>query len=542
MAIGKIESLAGYFILLWGWKRSAVSLTAGLLSAFSLPPYNGFPILFVTFAILIWLLDGSAAEPANNFFTRGWSSFKTGWWFGFGYFLSGLWWVGTAFLVEADEFVWLLPFAVIALPAGLAIFWGLAAALSRIFWTEDWRRIIIFAVFLAAAEYARGTLFTGLPWNLLGYAALPFPLWMQSASVVGIYGVTLLCIPVFSVLGVFTPQSSMRPRGTTKLLVFALSLIVLHTGFGYWRLSNASDDMVPDVSLRLVQPAIAQKDKWLPEKETEIFQRYLALSTKATSKEKRGLSGTTHLIWPESAFPFFLTERKDALAAIGAMLPEGTDLITGAIRMEASVAGRRNGYVFNSVYVIGSDGVITAAADKVHLVPFGEYLPFQDLAESLGFTQLTKLKGGFEAGNIRPVLSTKTGPAFLPLICYEIIFSSDVIPKITDGERPQWIVNLTNDAWFGMTPGPYQHLQQSIVRGVEEGLPVVRVANTGISSLTDGYGRVIGQIPLGEIGVIDLPLPKPSTPSFFAKNGNLSFFILAGLLFFAGIAGRKKTI
>ncbi|MFK5981108.1 MAG: apolipoprotein N-acyltransferase, partial [Rhizobiaceae bacterium] len=160
MAIGRIESLAGYFILLWGWKRSTASLIAGLASAFALPPYNGFPILFVTFAIFIWLLDGAATEPAVGFVGKGWSSFKVGWWFGFGYFLSGLWWVGAAFLVEADEFAWMMPFAVIVLPALLAIFWGLSAAFARIFWSEDWSRIIVFSAFLALAEYLRGNLFT----------------------------------------------------------------------------------------------------------------------------------------------------------------------------------------------------------------------------------------------------------------------------------------------------------------------------------------------------------------------------------------------
>ncbi|PCI02578.1 MAG: apolipoprotein N-acyltransferase [Hyphomicrobiales bacterium] len=546
MAIGKIESLAGYFILLWGWKRSAASLIAGLVSAFALPPYNGFPILFATFAIFIWLLDGAATEPAAGFIGKGWSSFKVGWWFGFGYFLSGLWWVGTAFLVEADEFAWLMPIAVIVLPALLAIFWGLAAAFARIFWSEDWHRIIVFSVFLALAEYLRGNLFTGLPWNALGYTAMPIPLMMQSASLIGIFGVTLLSIPVFAAMGVFTPKSALRPRGTTKMLVFALALLLAHLGFGYWRLSQASDEMVADVSLRLVQPAIAQNEKWLPEKEAEIFKRYLTLSTQeilATqeiSAEKKGLSGTTHLIWPESAFPFLLTERKDALAAIGAMLPEGTTLITGAARVESSVAGQAGGFVFNSIYTIDAEGVIASAADKVHLVPFGEYLPFQELAESLGLQQLTKIRGGFEPGNIRPLLSAMSGPAFLPLICYEIIFSGDVQPKDSD-KKPEWIVNLTNDAWFGMTPGPYQHLQQAIVRGVEEGLPVVRVANSGISSVSDSYGRVLGQIALGEMGVIDAKLPKPSPGTFFSQFGYWSFFVLAGIMFVAGVFGRRQA-
>ncbi|MFK5979692.1 MAG: apolipoprotein N-acyltransferase, partial [Rhizobiaceae bacterium] len=365
-------------------------------------------------------------------------------------------------------------------------------------------------------------------------------LMMQSASLIGIFGVTLLCIPVIAALGVFTPKSSLRARGTTKMLVLALALLLAHFGFGYWRLSLASNEMVADVSLRLVQPAVAQNEKWLPEKEAEIFRRYLTLSTKEISPEKKGLSGITHLIWPESAFPFLLTERKDALAAIGAMLPEGTTLITGAARAESSIAGQASGFVFNSIYTIDAEGVIASAADKVHLVPFGEYLPLQELAESLGLQQLTKIRGGFEPGNIRPLLSAMSGPAFLPLICYEIIFSGEVLPKDSD-KKPEWIVNLTNDAWFGMTPGPYQHLQQAIVRGVEEGLPVVRVANTGISAVTDSYGRVLGQIALGEMGVIDTALPKPSSQTIFSRFGHWSFFFLVGLMLLMGVMTRRRA-
>jgi len=540
MIIGKIQSIAGYFILLWGRKRSAAAVFTGALSGLALAPINAFPVLFVTFPILIWLLDGAAAEPTNRLSGKFWAFFKTGWLFGFGYFLAGFWWVGNALLVDVETFAWLLPIAVIALPAVLAIFWGIAIAIGRMFWCESWHRILVLALFLSLAEYARGTLFTGLPWNTIGYAAMPVPLMMQSASVIGVYGVTLMSLPVFACLAVFSTRTSGQAYNRAIMLTLAVSLTIAHLGYGFWRLSSASDEMVEGVSLRLVQPAIDQREKWDPEKESEIFRRYLSLSTGPTSNEdhpaKQGLGGTTHLIWPESALPFILTERRDAMAAIAAMLPPGTSLITGAMRTEAPISMNEEGFVFNSVYAIDSEGLISAAADKTHLVPFGEYLPFQDMLESLGFSQLTKVRGGFEPGNGRKLISVGPGPAFLPLICYEIIFTGKIRGK---DQFPGWIVNLTNDAWFGNTPGPYQHLQQSIVRGVEEGLPIVRVANSGISAVSDGYGRVLHTLPLGEQGVIDALLPQKTSATVFSGYGNFIFFALMGV-FLVIIVVRKK--
>ena len=289
--------------------------------------------------------------------------------------------------------------------------------------------------------------------------------------------------------------------------------------------------------LRLVQPAIDQREKWLPENEGEIFNRYLSLSTSEGENGKTGLAGTTHLIWPESAFPFLLTERRDALAAISSMLPEGTSLITGAARVERATVSGRSGYVFNSVYVVSDKGEIVSATDKVHLVPFGEYLPFQAFAESLGFQQLTKQHGGFQPGNSRKLLSTGVGPKFLPLICYEVIFSGDVKKK---DQSAGWILNLTNDAWFGRTPGPYQHLRQAVLRGVEEGLPVVRVANSGISSVSDPYGRIIARLELDEKGILDSPLPQQINTTLFARFGSLITLVVIAIFFSIGLFPLRK--
>lgn len=529
----KLQTIAGYCILLGGWKRNFVAFIVGALSALALPPFQIFPVMFLTMPTLVWLLDGASTEPAKTWWQRIGPFFKVGWFFGFGFHLAGFWWVGNAFLVEAETFLWLLPFAVIALPMVLALFLGAACILARPFWGESWRRLFILAAVLAVGEYARGTLFTGLPWNLLGYSATATPIMMQTASLIGIYGITLISIPVFAVLGVVT-ASEKSSSGATGLIIFAVLIAGFHVGFGYFRLAEASNDSVEKVRLRLVQPAIEQKEKWLPEKEAEIFKRYLDLST--TEIDGQGLSGVTHLIWPESAFPFLLTQRRDALAAIAAMLPDGTNLITGASRTEPPLVAGNEPIVFNSVYLIDSEGLIEGAVDKVHLVPFGEYLPLQRTMESYGFQQLTRLRGGFTAGNRRTVLQAESGPPFLPLICYEIIFPGQVIRGNTEAK---WIINVTNDAWFGYSPGPFQHHHQSIVRGVEEGLPVIRVANNGISSVTDSYGRTRQELELGSYGAIDSLLPVAVEKTLFATFGNLLFYGLVFGYFCIGVVGRK---
>ena len=224
----------------------------------------------------------------------------------------------------------------------------------------------------------------------------------------------------------------------------------------------------------------------------------------------------THLIWPESAFPFFLAREPDALEQIAQLLRHGTVLITGAVRLAEPVNPIDPG-VFNSIYVLNHDGSILGVYDKVHLVPFGEYLPLQRILESLGLRQLTKIRGGFLAGDRRRLITVPGAPPALPLICYEIIFPGDAVPQ---GQRPGWIVNVTNDGWFGISSGPYQHLQQARVRAIEEGLPLVRAANTGISAVVDPLGRIVNSLPLGQEGVIDSPLPRAIPAPIYARAGD----------------------
>lgn len=536
-----LENISGFFILQWGWKRSFLAFLAGGISALALPPTDMFWLLFFTFPVLVWLIDGTAGDPGQGILARARPAFVTGWWFAFGYFLAGLWWIGAALLVDVDTYAWVVPLAVLGIPAGLALFWGLAISLARLMWSDDWRRIAILSAFLGFAEFARGTVFTGFPWNLIGYAAMPNALMMQSVSVLGLYGVTPLAILVFASPAIFAPASEKRPRRVRALLSFCLIIVVWHAGFGYWRLTQNPTRFVDEVRLRIVQPAILQKDKWVPENEARIFKSYLDLSNASDGD-------ITHYIWPESAFPFVLTQRRDALASIAELLPTDAYLITGAMRVEAGLNDENKPRVFNSVYVINHKGEIAGAADKTHLVPFGEYLPFQQYAESLGLQQLTGIEGGFDEGAKRTILSTRTAGRFLPLICYEIIFPGRIRPSYndprmleTDDKKPQidWIVNVTNDAWFGQTTGPYQHQRQAAIRGVEEGLPVVRAANSGISSVSDAFGRVLGSLGLGERGKLDSGLPQPAQGTYYRKIGNWGFFIITALMILLPVWRRK---
>jgi apolipoprotein N-acyltransferase len=273
-----------------------------------------------------------------------------------------------------------------------------------------------------------------------------------------------------------------------------------------------------------MQPNLQQDVRFNYAAKQDIMKRYLALSDQPSGPQSHGVRDATHLIWPESAFPFFLAREPEALAQIAQLLQGGTVLITGAMRVAEPVDPAAPA-VYNSIYVIDREGSIASLYDKVHLVPFGEYLPFQHFLERLGLQQLTKQSGGFLAGDRRQLISVPGAPVVLPLICYEIIFPGDVM---AEGPRPGWIVNVTNDGWFGISSGPYQHLQQARLRAIEEGLPVVRAANTGISAVIDPVGRIVNSLPLGREGVIDSPLPRPIGATIYARVGDgLAAIILA---------------
>jgi apolipoprotein N-acyltransferase len=528
-----LTSLAHWVMLAWGWRRVLVAFLAGAFSTLALAPFDIWPAPFLSFPILVWLIDGSAAGRLGGALAAA----SAGWWFGFGYFVVSLYWIGNALLVDAKTFGWLLPFAVVALPAALAVFTGLGTTLARLLWGRGPGRVLALAIGLTVSEWLRGHLFTGFPWNAFGYAlASPLPL-AQGAALVGIWGLTFLAVAIYASAAVLADD-----RGDTRRPWVAPALGAALLGglaiYGALRLRDTPTTFVDGVRLRIMQPNLQQDEKFNYSQKQQVMERYLALSDRASGPRSSGLHDVTHLIWPESAFPFFLTRDAGALAQIAALLPSGTVLITGAVRAPEGVPEAAVTRAYNSIYVIDHDGSILSVYDKVHLVPFGEYLPFQDFLEQLGLRQITKLRGGFIPGDRHRVLKVPRAPDVLPLICYEIVFPEALPP----GERPGWMVNLTNDGWFGVSPGPYQHLAQARIRAIEQGLPLVRAANTGISAVVDPLGRVIESLPLGTDGVLDARLPRPAALTPYARMGDLPIGLAVALAAAVVMRGRRRSL
>jgi apolipoprotein N-acyltransferase len=527
--IGAAIGVSRQVELATGWRRWLVAWIAGAIGALAMPPFGFLPALAVSLAPAVWLLDGSAGGAGRVSRQALISAAVAGWWWGFGYFVAGLWWLGAAFLVEADQFAWAMPFGVLGLPALLAFFPALGFALARALWIRGALRILALGFGLTVSEWLRGHVFTGFPWNTLGMA-LGQQLWlMQAASVVGVYGLTVVAAlagaaPATLATGK-TAAARWIPSGVALLALAVLAV------FGAARVPSAPVPSVEGVRLRLMQPNLPQDAKFNPQNRDAIMQRYLAVSDRDNG-DRKGVADATHVIWPESAFPFLLHRTPSALAQIAGLLPSGVILVTGAARMEDPLPGETVGRFFNAIQVVSDNGSILGSYDKVHLVPFGEYVPdFLDaIIRAVGLRQFVHIPGGFEPGDHRTQLSIPGLPPVAATICYEAIFSGDVLPE---GPRPRVLLNVTNDAWFGQTPGPYQHFAQARLRAVEEGLPLVRAANNGISAVVDPYGRVLGALPLGADGVLDSDLPEAIAPplqrglgSSFLTGMVLACFIL----------------
>lgn len=526
-----------------GWRRGAIALAAGALSNLAMAPFFFSPVLFLTLPVLVWLID-DAATRAGSPWHRALAAGVTGWLFGYGYFIFGLFWIGEAFLVEAEKFGWLLPFSVTLMPAGLALFWAAAAAGAVLVWRSGFQRLLVLALALAASEWLRGHILTGFPWNVLGYA-LTWPLvLMQSAGLLGIYGLTLVAVPIFAAPLVMTADAARGfPNRRDSILALAAAGVplALLLAYGAARLATAPSDNVEGVKIRIVQPSVPQREKWQPDKQAQIFQDHLALSEADASGQRDGLRGITHVIWPEAAMPFLPLEHPETLAAIGEMLPDNAFLLTGALRRDGNGAPDLASHperAYNSLMVFDGSGALDSVYDKTHLVPFGEYLPMQGMLEAIGLEQLTRRRGGFSVGvTPRPLLAVSGLPPVGALICYEAIFPG--VGARSDG-RPGVFVNVTNDGWFGDTTGPRQHFHQARVRAVEEGVPLVRAANNGISAVVDSSGRVVVMLGMNVKGIADSVLPVARSAPPYALWGDgiflfLAFLFVATLLFYGRI-------
>lgn len=530
-----VLSIPQQIILAEGWTRRGIAFVSGAIGALALAPVGFAPAMAVPLVVAVWLIDGAASSGRRARFDLSSlrSAADAGWWLGLGYFLAGLWWLGAAVLVEADQFAWALPLAVLGVPAGLALFTGLGFAATRLLWSAGSGRIFALATGLGGAEWLRGHILTGFPWNDVGMALAAVPALAQSASLFGLHGLDLVAIIVFAAPATLIDGAGYRLR--TPAMLVAMALLAGLGLFGVLRLSGGVTEFVSGVKLRLMQPNLPQDAKFKPENGQEILRHYLALSDQATAPGRTGIADVTHLIWPESSFPFILSREPQALGAIARAL-QGKILLTGAARVEDAHGGKpgERTKIFNAIEVVQGEKIVDFY-DKSHLVPFGEYLPLEGLLRPLGVVHL--VPGIWDKGSGKRHLSAPGLPPMAPLICYEVIFPGEAVDA---NPRPQWLLNLTNDGWFGKTSGPYQHFAQARLRAIEEGLPLVRAASTGISAIVDGYGRVVNELPLGVEGVLDGGLPKALEATFFSRNGAWTFPVLWLLGFCCAAAARMR--
>ena len=492
-----------------GRKRLLVAAGLGAVSALAYAPFYAWPLLFLTFPCLVWMIDCAGAAP------RPWlAAAVAGWAFGFGYFLVGLHWVGFAFVVDAATHAWQLPFVAVLFPGGLALFFATAAGLARLRWSNGPSRIAMLAASVSASEWLRGHLLTGFPWNLPGYVWGGWDAMFQSASLFGIYGLSLITLMIM-----LSPATLIhgdgKPSRATWPFAALLSVLLALFVFGWLRLPAGPAPTFEGIALRIVQPNVPQAEKWRP----DLLERNWRLLLDLTRQP--GLEKRTHVVWTEAAPPFFLLQEPEALRVIAAVLADSTTLLTGTVRIEEGEGKRR---YFNSMTAVSGDGRVLAVYDKSHLVPFGEYLPLFQLLEPLGITKLTGGSGGgyTEGAGIKTLAIPHT-PSFSPLICYEVIFSGAVVEA---GHRPEWLVTMTDDSWFGPWTGPYQHLGIAKVRAAEEGLAIVRAANTGVSAVIDPYGRIVTSLGLDQAGILDATLPKPLNPTLFSQLGDVLFGVM----------------
>jgi apolipoprotein N-acyltransferase len=496
-----------------GWRRQALALAAGLIAALALPPVYFIVALWISLPILVRLIDSAAGTRA---------AFVIGWWFGLGHFAAGIYWIAEAMLVDPEHFAWMIPFAVLGLGAWLGLFPAAAAAAAFRLAPRGPARVLMLAAAWTVFEWVRGWLFTGFPWNLMGTVWVAVPPLLQFAALGGAFGLSALTVAAAAMPAVL----GSGVRGARTAFAASLAVLVAVGAWGMIRVPAAPVASVPGIRLRLVQPNIEQTLKWRPEMRAEHLNRHLQLSA-APGKET-----ITDLIWPETAAPSFVDEDGLARAKIATVIPSGGLLLTGVVRgTPREVEPLR---IWNSLEVLDGKGDVLAIYDKAHLVPFGEYMPLRAV---LPLAKITPGAIDYTPGPGPATITVPGLPPFSPSICYEAIFADAVVPA---KPRPAWLLNVTNDGWFGTSAGPHQHFAAARLRAVEQGLPLVRAANTGISAVVDPYGRVVASLLLGQAGVLDSELPVSLTsPTLYAKAGLAIPFLIVLLFVAISLALRR---
>jgi len=462
-----------------GWRRNLAAFGLGILAMFTLAPFYIFPLLIPAFSGLYILIDNAPTKRRM---------FWDGWFWGWGYYMSGLYWFCVALLTD-DAFAWLIPFALFGLTGVIAIYSGIAC--WCMFFIKKHisgaGRITAFVLVYTATEIARGHLFTGFPWNLLGYSFGFSDASLQLASIFGPYGLTM-CALLIGLSPLFIQYNKAITATIWLLLAAGIT-------WGSLRLPNEAMPTVTGTKLRLIQANISQPHKWDPKRQLNGLQLHIALMLSP------GIEDVTHIIWPETAVPYVIQPHSPLSQTLGSAIPEGKILITGGLRAEGE--DHKTMKIWNSLMAINHLGEIIGVYDKAHLVPFGEFQPIRPYVPKSWMTPVGEKD--FAWGTASQVLNWGNLPPLLPLICYEVIF-----PEMAQSPsaRPAWLLNVTNDAWFGTSTGPHQHFEMARMRAVEQGVPLVRVANTGISAVIDPYGRITASLALGTQGVLDTQLPQ----------------------------------
>ena len=508
------------------WARIGLALAAGAGAALAHTPFGFLPGM-LGYPLLMLLAERSGS-------VRG--AVWMGWLAGFAYFLIGCWWVAEAFLVNPAQ-AWMAPFAASLLPMGLGLFWAAATGMYRLFAPPGVLRVLAFAALFGLSEWLRGHVLTGFPWNPAGAGWKAGSAASQFAAVAGIYGLGVVTVAAVSAFGPLAVGGERRGRIVAAGLG-AVTLSALVVG-GAVRLGQARLAFT-DTTVRIVQADIDQDYKWSPDAYRSIVDRYINLTAQPAAERP------DIVVWPEGALPataadVFGDGSPDA-AALARVLQPGQSLIMGLSRGQADATAEGGARYFNSLFVLTDEGGpglrIAAVYDKHRLVPFGEYLPLGALMSRLGVRSLVHVPADFSPGPWPAPITVPGAGRVQPLICYEGLY-----PGFTPGGRgrPEWIVNISNDAWFGATSGPIQHLNLASYRAIETGLPIVRATPTGVSALIDPWGRVIGgaRLDSGESGVIDARVPRPTEITVYGRLGDGLFWLMLVLGLSAALPWRR---
>ena len=499
----------GISYFLTGWRQNITIVLLGMIAATALPPWFFAPGIF-SFAILGFLLSKSTGSLEAG---------RMSWFFSFGFHLIGIHWISNAFLVDSDQFGVFIPFVVVGLPAVLALFPAVIMSIFPLMRRSPSLDIVTIAILWSISDFVRGKLFTGFPWNLMSYTVSFSENMSQIASVVGAYGLNFLVIFVALAPSILLRKRFYRTKSSFFIL-FSCCFIPLAMGLGgMLRLQNSNEELDRNTVIRIVQANILQSEKWDPELKLKNISKYLRLSSLPISSELPETSVIKMIIWPETAIPAFIENDQKLRRLIMTSIDEPSILITGG----PAIAIQKPTKLHNSFFVISQTGDIEARYDKIKLVPFGEYVPFK---KWLPVTRLVESLADFQVGASPKFIDIPSIGKISPLICYEIIFPGEIFNG-NKGNRVKLIVNLTNDAWFGTGAGPKQHLEIAKMRAIEEGIPLIRSANTGISGFYDAYGRTIGEINLNQTGVLDKHLAAPtSSPTIYSLFGDWIYLLL----------------